>query len=99
MNALQMFSGTTPGKVEINASRARKRFLGTLGIPDDQKSSSSHMVEISIDNAAPILSVIVNFGETKVIDLDVTNALRIRITVSTKTRESGTVAIGNPRFS
>lgn len=99
VNALQMYSGSSPGKAEINASRARKRFLGTLGIPDDQKSTSSHMVEISLDGAAPVFSVIVNFGETKAIDLDVTNVLRIRITVSSKTRESGTVAIGNPRFA
>lgn len=99
VNALQIYSDSTPDKVEINASRARKRFLGTLGIPDDQRSTSSHMVEISLDNAAPVFSVIVNFGETKAIDLDVTNVLRIRITVSSKTRESGTVAIGNPRFS
>ena len=40
-----------------------------------------------------------NFGESKPIDLDVTNALRIRITISSKTRESGTIGIGNPRFS
>jgi len=99
VNALQMYSDSTPDKVEINASRARKRFLGTLGIPDDQRSTSSHMVEISLDGAAPVYSVIVNFGETKAIDLDVTEILRIRITVSSKTRESGTVAIGNPRFA
>ena len=99
VNALQMYSGPSPGKVEINAGRSRKRFLGTLGIPDDQRSTSSHQVEISLDNAAPALSVIVNFGESKPIDLDVTGVLRVRITVSSKTNTSGTVAIGNPRFT
>lgn len=99
VNALQMYSAPNPGKVEINAGRSRKTFLGTLGIPDDQKSTSSHQVEISLDNAAPVLSVIVNFGESKPIDLDVTGVLRIRITISSKTTSSGTVAIGNPRFT
>lgn len=99
VNGMKMYSGTSPGKVEIDAGRRRKRFLGTLGIPDDQKSASSHLVEISLDGAAPIFSATVNFGESKAIDLDVTEVLRIRITVTSKTRESGTVGIGNPRFA
>lgn len=99
VNGMKIYSGTSPGKVEIDAGRRRKRFLGTLGIPDDQKSASSHLVEISLDGAAPIFSATVNFGESKAIDLDITDVLRVRITVTSKTRESGTVGIGNPRFA
>lgn len=99
VNALSISSDRTPRKVEINAGRNKKRFRGVLGIPDDEGSSSSHQVEISFDNAAPALSVIVNFGEVKEIDLDVTNVLRIRITVSSRNDLYGSsVAIGNPRF-
>lgn len=96
--ALRISSSSSPLKVEIDAGRSRKRFLGTLGIPDDQKSSSSHQVDISLDNGPSILSVVINFGEVKAIDLDATNVLRIRLTVVSKTTTSGTVAIGNPRF-
>jgi len=99
VTALQINSGRTPQKLEINAGRNRNRFLGTLGIPDDQRSSSSHQVEISLDNAAPVLSVLVNFGEAKPIDIDVTKVLRVRITVTSKTSDSGTIAIGDPRFA
>lgn len=99
VNALRISSNRTPAKVEINAGRSRKRLLGSLGIPDDQESDSVHQVEISLDNSPPIFSTPLNFGETKQIDLDVTNALRVRITVSSKTGNYGRVAIGNPRFA
>ena len=99
VNALQMYSQKTPAKLEINAGRARSRFRGSLGISDSQSSSSAHLVEISFDNAAPAFSAVVGFGETKDIDLDVTNVLRIRITVSSTTAQDGYVAIGNPRFA
>jgi len=100
-NALRIGSQRTAVKVEINASRSRQRFLGTLGIPDDQKSSTSIQVEISLDNAPAAFSTVVNFGETKKIDLDVTNALRVKVTVLTKTGESSSpvIAIGDPRFA
>lgn len=102
-NALVMSSGSSPVKLEINAGRTRHRFQGTLGIPDDQKSSSVQQVDISLDNAAPVFSTVLNFGEVKTIDIDVTNVLRIRITLVSKSGSgccsSGTVAIGNPRFA
>lgn len=99
-NALRIYSTTSPKKVEINAGRSRKRFLGSLGIPDDAKSTSVHQVEISLDNGPPVFSTVLNFGETKTIDLDVTNVLRVRITVVSKESSSsgGYLAIGNPRF-
>ncbi len=96
--ALIMQSSTSPLKLEINAGRTRKRFLGSLGVPDDEKASSSHQIDISLDNGPSILSFVVNFGELKAIDLDVTNALRIRITLVSKTTSGGRVAIGSPRF-
>jgi len=41
---------------------------------------------------------VVNFGETKNIDLNVTNALRIKVTVQWKAGLAGAVAIGNPKL-
>jgi hypothetical protein len=96
-NALRMYSDRTADRVEINAGRNRTRFLGTAGIPDDQRSASVHQVDISLDNAAPVFSAVIPFGETREIDLDVTGVLRIRITVTSR-NEDGYVAIGNPRF-
>jgi hypothetical protein len=98
-NALKIYSERGPADVEINAGRSRKLFRGSLGIPDDESSSSSHQVEISFDGAPPAFSAVVNFGETKNVDLDVTGVLRVKITVSSITNSSGYVAIGNPRFS
>jgi hypothetical protein len=98
-NALLMSSSTYQNvTVEINAGRSRTRFLGTLGVPDNQKSSSVHQIEISLDGAAPVLSTTIGFGETKAIDIDVTKVLRIRITVL-KTSSSGYLAIGDPRLT
>lgn len=102
-NSLILKTSTSAGRVEINAGRTRKRFFGDLGIPDDQKSSSAYKVDISFDDAAPVFSADVRFGETKRIDLDVANVLRIRVSVSPATSISsatccGEVAIGNPRF-
>ncbi len=99
VNALLLYAEQTPGKVEINAGRDRSRFRGSLGVPDSQPSSSSFLVEISLDNAAPVFSEVVNFGETKDIDLPVPGTLRIRVTVSSLTGRSGYVGIGNPRFA
>jgi hypothetical protein len=87
-----------PGRVEINAGRSRSRFLGELGVPDDQKSGSAYKVDVSFDNAAPVLSTEVRFGQTKRLDLDVTNVLRIKISISPIAGSWGDLAIGNPRF-
>ncbi|MCW3043656.1 MAG: hypothetical protein JWL57_1814, partial [Actinobacteria bacterium] len=84
--------------VQIDAGRSKHRFVGSLGIPDNQSSGASYQVDISLDNAAPVYSTVVNFGETKNIDLDVTKALRIKITVLWKAGQSGEVAIGNPKL-
>jgi len=97
-NALVMGVGSRPGYVEINAGRSRSRFLGELGVPDDQRSESSYQVDVSFDNAAPVLSTEVRFGETRRLDLDVTNVLRIRISVSAIAGSRGNLAIGNLRF-
>lgn len=99
-NAMTIPTSTYPTKVEINAGRARKRFIGALGVPDTESSASVHHVEISLDDAPPVFSTDLKFGETKDIDLDVTNVLRIRITVLLTTRDPSysSIAIGNPRF-
>lgn len=100
VNALKLYAPRTPGKIEINASRNRNRFKGTLGIPDDEASGTSVQVDISLDAAPPALSTVVSFGEAKEIDLDVSGVLRVRITISVLSGD-GTpyVAIGNPRFA
>ena len=102
-NVLRITTGSSSRTLEINAGRSRKRLLGDLGIPDDQKSASSVQVDISLDNGPAVFSTTVNFGETKPIDLDVTNVLRVRITVLSKTNPSTdccpVVGIGNPRFT
>lgn len=86
-------------RLELNAGRDYKRFRGDLGIPDDQSSTTAYKVEISLDNAAAALSTEVRFGETKAIDLDITNVLRIRIVITPISTCCNTLAIGNPRFS
>jgi len=98
-NALVISGETTPQKVEINAGRSHKKFRGVLGVPDDGKSSASFQVDISLDGASPVFSAVINFGETKDIDIDIPNVLRVRITVVSKDSSyGGKVAIGNPRF-
>ncbi|MEA2593520.1 MAG: hypothetical protein QOD62_3351 [Actinomycetota bacterium] len=96
--SLKISPGNASVNVQINAGRSKHRFVGSLGIPDNQSSGASYQVDISLDNAAPIYSTVVNFGETKNIDLTVTNALRIKITVLWKAGVAGTVAIGNPKL-
>jgi hypothetical protein len=96
--ALKIYPRNSPLNVQIDAGRSKHRFVGSLGIPDNQSSTASYQVDISLDNAAPIYSAVVNFGETKNIDLNVTNALRIKITVLLKAGQSGEVAIGNPKL-
>lgn len=86
-------------RVEIGAGRDYRRFRGDLGIPDDQSSSTAYRVDIVLDHGPPALSVDVRFGETKTIDLDITDALRIRIVLSPGPSGSfGDVAVGNPRL-
>ncbi len=97
-SALVMFSIREVRKLEIDAGRRQDRFRGSLGIPDDQDSDSAHQVDISLDGANPIYSAVVRFGETKEIDLDVTNVLRVRISVSSVGTEDGRLGIGSARF-
>jgi cytoskeletal protein RodZ len=96
--SLRITSGNASVNVQIDAGRSHRRFTGSLGIPDNQSSSASYQVDISLDNAAPVYSTVVNFGEMKKIDLDITNALRIKITVLWKAGQAGVVAIGNPKL-
>jgi hypothetical protein len=85
------------GRIELDAGRSHVRFLGDLGIPDTERSSTAYKVEISLDDAAPVFSTEVRFGETRSIDLDITKALRIKILVS-PIGCCDNLAIGNPRF-
>lgn len=86
-------------RVEIGAGRDYRRFRGDLGIPDDQSSSTAYRVDIVLDHGPPALSVEVRFGETKTIDLDIIDALRIRIVLSPGPSGSfGDIAVGNPRL-
>jgi hypothetical protein len=96
--SLKISPRNASANVQIDAGRSKHRFVGSLGIPDNQSSGASYQVDISLDNAAPVYSTVVNFGETKNIDLDVTKALRIKITVLWKAGQSGEVAIGNPKL-
>lgn len=60
-------------------------------------------MDISLDNGPVVYSTVINFGESKNIDIDVTNALRIKVTVTSKSANSCCtseyLAIGNPRFA
>ncbi len=99
-NALVISASSSPEKIEINAGRSHAKFVGVLGVPDNGKSSSSFQVDVSLDGAAPAFSAVIGFGETKDINLDIPNVLRIKITVVSKdTSYDSTVAIGNPHFA
>lgn len=91
------YSSAREWRIEINAGRDYTRFRGDLGIPDDQQSATSYRVEVVLDNGSPALSAEVRFGETKTIDLDVTNVLRIRIVLTPN--GEGDIAVGKPRLS
>lgn len=99
-NVLTMQTGCRPAKVEINAGRVRHRFIAALGIPDNQSSASAVQVDISVDNAAPVLSTTIRFGELKDVDIDITGGLRVRVSVSSMAASCNTVimGLGNPRF-
>ncbi len=86
-------------KLEINAGRTQKRFRGSLGVLDSERSDSAFQVDISLDGANPVYSALVTFGETKEVDLDVTNVLRIRISVTSVANYSGYLGIGTARFN
>lgn len=97
-SAMVVYSNQDPQRVEIDAGRKRDRFQGSLSIPDDQTSESAHQVDISLDNGPPVFSALVRFGETKQIDLDVSGALRIKITYVSVGARDGRFGIGSPRF-
>jgi len=86
-------------RLEIDAGRSYRTFVGDLGIPDDQKSSTAYKVDISLDGSAPTYSADVRFGETKKINLNITNVLRIKIVLTPISNSGGYVAIGDPGFS
>jgi hypothetical protein len=98
-NALIMAPGQNNGSLQIGAERRYSHFTGSLGIPDSQASESAFTVSISVDGSAPVLSTQVHFGTTTPINLTITNALRIRISVTNIAHCCGTVAIGNPTLS
>jgi hypothetical protein len=99
-NALLMQISSSSTRIEVNAGRRHTHFRGELGIPDNARSETTFKVDISLDNSAPVLSVDVHFGETTPLDLDVTNILRLKFSVSNPNNEYNVpLAIGNPRFA
>lgn len=101
-NALVAQPYNSTSSFQINAGRTRKRFLGDVAIPDDQRSTTAYRVEISLDNGAPVFTTDVRFGETKRIDIDVTNVLRVKVKLTALTAGVGSdndIAIGSPRFA
>lgn len=99
-NALLMRPESTSanGVIQLDAGRSQTRFVGDLGIPDSQEDQTAYTVVISVDNAAPVLTTQIAFGQTKPINLNITNALRLKITITSLDRNYGYVAIGSPQF-
>lgn len=71
---------TSTGYLDFNLSRDWQTLELTLGIDDNDGASSSALVEFSIDGQVA-LSTTVAFGSTIPVSLDVTNVLRLRVSV------------------
>ncbi len=99
-NAMVVSVSTYSGEkqFQIDAGRSHKRFLGDLGIPDDQPSGTAYKVDVSLDGGPSVLSADVRFGATTKLDIDVTGALRIKFVITDTGSSSRYLAIGNPRF-
>lgn len=94
-NALRIPSGPLPVTIEVNVGRNTREFRGTIGIPDNEFSAEAHRVTISRDGVV-IYMTDVSLGKSETFVLEVTGALRMGITVSSLTGQSGFVAIGDP---
>lgn len=85
--------------IEINAGRHSLLFKGDFGVPDDQRSTDSYHLEISLDGGAPVYSAELAFGETKPVSLDIPGVLRVKVSVLSTSAQCGGnnfVGIGNP---
>lgn len=97
--ALVLYGDRNVEKIEINAGRRYERFRGSLSIPDTEDSDSSYQVDISLDGGNPAYSALVRFGETKEVDLEIDNVLRIKVELVAVGEQGGYLGIGNPRFN
>lgn len=78
------------GTIEYDFSRQYRKLTGELGLDDKSASDAIGKVEIYGDGRQ-LLAQDVSFGQTVPVDLDVTDVLRVKITVATVDGKSSIV--------
>ncbi|QBI20824.1 hypothetical protein ER308_15440 [Egibacter rhizosphaerae] len=89
----------SPGFAEYDLARDYERFRATLGVRDDSTSDAEFRVIVSTDGNERFRDR-VRLGETVDLDVDLTDALRLRIEVEgiDDTDRSDSVVFGNARI-
>jgi len=88
-------TSTPPAVVEFDLSREYRKLVTEIALEDRSSSDANQKVEIYADGRQ-LAAETLTFGQTKALSLDVTKALRLRISVTSLTG-SGTVVFGDAK--
>ena len=78
------------GSVEYDLSRQYRRAIGQIGLEDQTSSDAQYKVEMYGDGRL-LTEVVIDFGTTTDLEVDVTDVLRLKVTAAALTGEGGVV--------
>ena len=78
------------GSVEYDLSRQYRRVIGQIGLEDQTSSDAQYKVEIYGDGRL-LTEAVIDFGTTTDLEVDVTDVLRLKVTVASLTGTGGVV--------
>lgn len=79
---------------EYNLGRHWKTFTATAGLRDDSPTGGELTFEVAIDGTRKFREII-SLGESRDVKLDVSNALRLKLTVTYTGQDAGSVYYGS----
>lgn len=82
------------GSAEYNLGRHWNRFSATAGLRDDSPTGGRLTFEVSVDGKQEYRETI-PLGESQKIELDVSNALRLKLTVTYSGKDAGNTFYGS----
>lgn len=84
---------------QYNLGRKCKRLMFTAGITDDSDSGTSGRFEVQLDSGNPKFSRDIRFGSSVAGSVDVTNALRLKLSITSLTHTALVAAFGDARLT
>lgn len=84
---------------QYDLGRACKRLMFTIGVTDDSNSGTVSRFDVQVDGGTAKFSKQVRFGHSIAGSVDVTKALRLKLSIISLTQDAHATAFGDARLS